>query len=111
MDSKRTKPAPASTRESTASRGRRVPNPFPPATQRLAKRLLQFAELLEPARTRAYNTWRNSAVTPPAQRHRRSPPHPESPPTSPIGGAPGSFAGLAQLPFCIATWNRVMMSR
>ena len=58
MKSKRTKPVPA------APRGRRVPNPFPPATRRLAKRLLKFAELPEPDRTRAYNTWLNSAGGP-----------------------------------------------
>jgi len=64
MKSKCTKPAPAGTREPAASRGRRVPNPFPPATRRLAKRLLKFAELPEPDRTRAYNTWLNSAGSP-----------------------------------------------
>jgi len=58
MKSKRTRPAPA------APRGRRVPNPFPPVTRRLAKRLLEFAELPEPDRTRAYDTWLNSAGSP-----------------------------------------------
>jgi hypothetical protein len=46
------------------SRPCRVPNPLPLATRRLAKRLLQFAELPEPERTRAYNAWLNSAGTP-----------------------------------------------
>ena len=56
MKSKRTAPA--------SPRRRRVPNPFPPAIRRLAKRLLQFAELPEPKRTRADNTWLNSAGSP-----------------------------------------------
>ena len=43
---------------------RRVPNPLPLATRRLAKRLLRFAELPEPKRTRGYNTWLNSAGSP-----------------------------------------------
>jgi hypothetical protein len=43
---------------------RRVPNPFPLTTRRLAKRILQFAELPEPERTRAYNAWLNSAGSP-----------------------------------------------
>lgn len=43
---------------------RRVPNPFSLPTRRLAERLLQFAELPEPERTRAYNAWLNSASSP-----------------------------------------------
>lgn len=64
MKSKRTKPAPASTREPAAPRGGRVPNPFPPATRRLAKRLLQFHELAEPDRSRAFSVWLSSAGSP-----------------------------------------------
>jgi hypothetical protein len=44
--------------------GHRVPNPFTPAARRLAKRLLKFHELPEPERSRAVNTWLNSAGSP-----------------------------------------------
>jgi hypothetical protein len=40
-------------------------------TRRLAKRLLQFAELREPHRTRAYNAWLNSAGSPKRNAARR----------------------------------------
>ena len=65
MKSKRTattRPRPGARK--TAARPRRVPNPFPLATRRLAKRLLQFAELPERERTHAYNAWLNSAGSP-----------------------------------------------
>jgi len=39
-------------------------NPFPPATRRLAKRLLQFHELAEPDRSCAFNAWLSSAGSP-----------------------------------------------
>lgn len=47
-----------------ADRSRRAPNPLPLAVRRLAKRLLQFADLPASERTRAYNTWLNSAGSP-----------------------------------------------
>ena len=64
MKSKRTTPARHRARKTGSPRLRTVPNPFPLATRRLAKRLLQFAELPEPERTRAYNAWLNSAGSP-----------------------------------------------
>ena len=42
----------------------RVPNPLSLANRRLAKRLLQFAELPEPENSRAFNTWLKSAGSP-----------------------------------------------
>lgn len=59
------------TAQAAARPRRRVPNPFPPATRRLAKRLLQFAGLPEPERTRAYNAWLNSAGSPTRNAARR----------------------------------------
>jgi hypothetical protein len=47
-----------------ANRSRCAPNPLRFAIRRLAKRLVQFAEPPEPDRTRAYNTWTNSAGSP-----------------------------------------------
>ena len=64
MKSKRTIPTRPGARKPAATRRPLVPNPFAPATRRLAKRLLQFAELPEPERTRAYNAWLNSAGSP-----------------------------------------------
>jgi hypothetical protein len=64
MKSQRRTPARPGARKPAASRRPAVPNPFPLATRRLAKRLLQFAELPEPERTRAYNAWLNSAGSP-----------------------------------------------
>jgi hypothetical protein len=64
MKSKRLTPARPGARKPAASRRPPVPSPFPLATRRLAKRLLQFAELPDPERTRAYNAWLNSAGSP-----------------------------------------------
>jgi hypothetical protein len=64
MNTKRTRPTRSRARKATVQPRRRAPNTFPLATRRLAKRLLQFAELPEPKRTRAYNTWLNSAGSP-----------------------------------------------
>jgi hypothetical protein len=64
MKSKRRPPARPGARKAAAARRPPVPNPFAPATRRLAKRLLQFAELPEPENTRAFNIWLNSARSP-----------------------------------------------
>ena len=64
MKSRPTPPARPGARKPAASRRPAVPNPFPLATRRLAKRILQFTELPEPERTHAYNTWLNSAGSP-----------------------------------------------
>jgi hypothetical protein len=73
MKTKRTPPARPVASKAAVPPRRRVPNPLPLATRRLAKRLLQFAELPEPERTRAYNIWLNSAGSPKrnaARKHR-----------------------------------------
>jgi len=59
-----TRPARPRATWSVARPRRLVRNPLSLATRRLAKRLLQFAELLEPERTRAYNAWLSSAGSP-----------------------------------------------
>jgi hypothetical protein len=64
MKSKRTAPSRPRSRKAASPRRRRVPNPFPLATRRLAKRLLQIAELPELERSRAYSAWLNSAGSP-----------------------------------------------
>ena len=64
MKSQRRTPARPGAQKPAANRRPPVPNPFAPATRRLAKRLLQFAELPEPERTRAYNAWLNTAGSP-----------------------------------------------
>ena len=64
MNTKHPAPTRHHARTPAAPRRRPVPNPFPLATRRLAKRLLEFAELPEPERSRAYSAWLNSAGTP-----------------------------------------------
>jgi hypothetical protein len=64
MNSKRIGRPRSRARRTTVQARQRVPNPFPLATRRLAKRILQFAELPETERTRALNTWLNSAGSP-----------------------------------------------
>ena len=64
MKSQRRTPARPGAQKPAANRRPPVPNPFAPATRHLAKRLLQFAELPEPERTRAYNAWLNTAGSP-----------------------------------------------
>ena len=64
MKSKRTTPARPGARKPAVTRRPPVPNPLPLAARRLTKRLLQFAELPEPERTRAQNAWLNSAGSP-----------------------------------------------
>lgn len=64
MKSKPTRLAPPHVTRAAARPRRLVPNRLSLATRRLAKRLLQFAALPEPERTRAYNTRLNSAGSP-----------------------------------------------
>src|SRR5271166_2711071 len=71
MKSKRIRPARPRATRPVAGPPRFVPNPRSHATGRLAKRLLQFAELPEPERTRTYNAWLTSVGSPKRNAERR----------------------------------------